>query len=120
MATPSASQYHGTIVVAIVAGVVIMAIAASLAMRGIGPFRGEALRWGSDPPDGVVVEVQVANEGTREGRAKCQLTARDGAGRIVRTRPTVSPAVPAGATITFYERLPGLATFPASVEATCS
>ena len=29
MATPSATQYHGTIVVAIVAGVIIMAIAAT-------------------------------------------------------------------------------------------
>jgi hypothetical protein len=120
MATPSATQYHGTIVVAIVAGVVIMAVAASLSIRGIGPFDGTAVSFVPDPPDAVVVTVSVTNQGTREGRAKCQLTARDLAGRIVRTRPTVSPAVPPGATITFEERLPGLTTAPASVEATCS
>lgn len=120
MATPSATQYHGTIVVAIVAGVVIMAVAASLAIRGIGPFDGRTVAFVADPPDGVVVTVSVTNEGSREGRAKCQLIARDLAGRIVRTRPTVSPAVPAGGTITFDERLPGLTTPPASVEATCS
>jgi hypothetical protein len=119
MATPSATQYHGTIVVAIVAGVVIMAIAASLSLRGIGPFRGQALRWQSDPPDGVVVEVQVTNEGTRAGRAKCQLIARDAAGNELRTRSSVSPQVPAGGTITFTDRIPGLATTPDSVGASC-
>jgi hypothetical protein len=119
MATPSATQYHGTIVVAIVAGVVIMAIAASLSLRGIGPFRGEAMRWGSDPPDGVVVEVQVTNEGTRAGRAKCQLTARDAAGNVLRTRSSISPQVPAGGTITFTDRIPGLPAAPDSVGVSC-
>jgi len=120
MATPSATQYHGTIVVAIVAGVVIMAIAASLAMRGVGPFTGAALSFRADPPDGVVVTVQVSNEGSKEGRAKCQLTARDASGQVLRIRSTVSPPIPGGGTITFEERLPGLTTPPASVEATCS
>ena len=91
MATPSATQYHGTIVVAIVAGVVIMAVAASLALRGIGPFQGEALGWSPDPPDGVVVQVQVANQGTQAGRAKCELSALDAAGRVLREVSSVSP-----------------------------
>jgi len=120
MATPSATQYHGTIVVAIVAGVVIMAIAASLSLRGIGPFTGAALSFRADPPDGVVVTVQVTNQGSREGRAKCQLTARDASAHVLRIRATVSPPVAGGGTITFEERLPGLATEPASVGASCS
>lgn len=120
MATPSATQYHGTIVVAIVAGVVIMAIAASLALRGIGPFRGEALRWGSDPPDAFVVELEVTNEGTREGRAKCQLTARDTSNLVLRIRSTISPPVPGGSTVTFTERIPGLARAPASIGVSCA
>jgi predicted nucleic acid-binding Zn ribbon protein len=119
MATPSATQYHGTIVVAIVAGVVIMAVAASLSLRGIGPFQGEVLHWQSDPPDGVVVQVQVTNEGTRAGRAKCQLAARDAAGNALRTRSSISPQVPAGGTITFTDRIPGLQSPPDSVGASC-
>lgn len=119
MATPSATQYHGTIVVAIVAGVAIMAIAASLTLRGIGPFRGEATGWSADPPDGVLVEVRVSNEGTKAGRAKCQLTARDAADGILRERSTVSPSVPAGRAITFEERIPGLPSLPASVLVAC-
>jgi hypothetical protein len=120
MATPSATQYHGTIVVAIVAGVVIMAIAASLSLRGVGPFRGVALRWHSDPPDAVVVEVQVTNQGTRAGRAKCQVTARDASNLVLRTRATVSPQVQGGGTVTFSERIPGLAQAPASVAVSCA
>ena len=120
MATPSATQYHGTIVVAIVAGVVLMAIAASWSLRGIGPFHGEAVRWGSDPPDAVVVEVEVTNQGTREGRAKCQLTARDGSNLVLRIRSTISPPVEGGDTVTFSERIPGLSREPASVGVSCA
>lgn len=120
MATPSATQYHGTIVVAIVAGVVIMAIAASLAIRGIGPFDGETVAFRADSADGVVVTVRVSNQGSRAGRAKCQLTARDAADQVLRIRATVSPPVPAGGTITFEERIPGLAAQPASVGASCT
>ena len=119
MATPSATQYHGTIVVAIVAGVVIMAIAASLAVRGIGPFHGEALRWGSDPPDGVLVQLQVSNGGTSPGRARCRLTARDAQERVLRTRTSLSPQVPAGGEITYQERIPGLPRAPTSVAVSC-
>lgn len=120
MATPSATQYHGTIVVAIVAGVALMAIAASLALRGVGPFDGTTVAFRADPPDGVVVTVRVINQGSRAGRAKCQLTARDAADRVQRLRATVSPPVPAGGTVTFEERIPGLTALPASVGASCS
>ena len=119
MATPSATQYHGTIVVAIVLGVAIMAIAASLSLRGIGPFRGEVVSWSADPPDGVVVEVRITNDGSRAGRAKCQLTARDAAGGALRVRSTVSPQVPGGAAITFEDRIPGMTSQPASVGVSC-
>ncbi|MGZ6256361.1 MAG: hypothetical protein ACXWMB_05035 [Candidatus Limnocylindria bacterium] len=120
MATPSATQYHGTIVVAIVAGVVIMAIAASLSLRGIGPFRGETLGWSGDPTGVVVVQVQVTNQGTRAGRAKCKLTARDGADLVLRISSTVSPQVQGGGTVTFTERIPGLPEEPASVGVSCT
>ena len=119
MATPSATQYHGTIVVAIVAGVVIMAIAASLALRGIGPFSAQALEWTVDPPDGVIVQVQVANEGTKPGRAKCELSALDPSDRVLRDWSALSPQVPGGGTITFEERIPGVPAPPASITVSC-
>jgi predicted nucleic acid-binding Zn ribbon protein len=120
MATPSATQYHGTIVVAIVAGVVIMAVAASLSLLGIGPFRGEAIGWSSDPPDAVVVELRVTNEGASPGRAKCQVTARDASNLVLRIRSTVSPQVQGGGTVTFSDRIPGLRGAPASIAVSCA
>ena len=119
MATPSATQYHGTIVVAIVAGVVIMAVAASLALRGIGPFQGEALGWSRDPPDGIMVEVRVANQGTRTGRAKCQLSALDASGRVLREVSSISPSVAGGGSVTFDERMPGVPSPPVGIAVTC-
>jgi predicted nucleic acid-binding Zn ribbon protein len=120
MATPSATQYHGTIVVAIVTGVVIMAIAASLSLRGIGPFQGSALGMRADPPDGVLVTIRLANEGTKAGRATCLLVARDSAGNSVANHSVVSPQVPGGGAITFDERIPGLPVAPAEVGVSCS
>ena len=119
MATPSATQVHGTIVVAIVAGVVLMAFAASFAVRGIGPFRGEVVGWAADAPDGTLVQLHVTNQGTREGRAKCQLTARDAANQVLRVRDSISPAVHGGGAVTYDERIPGLPVQPASVTMTC-
>lgn len=119
MATPSATQYHGTIVVAIVAGVVLMAVAASFALRGIGPFKGEALRWSADAPDGVIAQVHVVNQGTRAGRAKCDLSALDAAGDVLREVSSVSPSVPGGGSITFAARLPGLSSPPVAIAVAC-
>lgn len=119
MATPSATQYHGTIVVAIVLGVVIMAVAASLAVRGIGPFQGEALGWRPDPPDGLTVQLQVANQGTRAGRAKCELSALDASGRVLRQASSISPSVSGGGSITFEERMPGVPEPPTSITVAC-
>jgi hypothetical protein len=120
MATPSATQYHGTIVVAIVAGVVLMALAASWSLRGIGPFHGQALRWQTDQPDAVVVEVEVTNQGTREGRAKCRLTARDGSDLVLAIQSILSPPISGGDAVTFSERIPGLSRAPASVAVSCA
>jgi predicted nucleic acid-binding Zn ribbon protein len=120
MATPSATQYHGTIVVAIVTGVVIMAIAASLSLRGIGPFRADAVGTHASPPDGVLVTVRLSNEGTKAGRANCLLVALDGAGGRLASHSVVSPQVGAGAAITFDERIPGLPGPPAQVTVSCS
>ena len=61
----------------------------------------------SDPPDGVVATLQVTNEGSKAGRAKCQLTARDAGGATLRVRDIVSAQVGAGASIRFDERIPG-------------
>lgn len=120
MATPSATQYHGTIVVAIVAGVAMMAFWASVSLRGIGPFGGEVVSFRSDPPDGVVATLQITNTGSKAGRAKCQMTARDASGATLRVRDIVSAQVAGRASIRFEERIPGLPAQPAAVVILCT
>jgi uncharacterized OB-fold protein len=119
MATPSASQYHGTIVVAIIAGVVLLAVFASLATRGIGPFSAEALSFHPGTQGTVVATVSVSNEGTRAGRAKCRLEARDAGGRELGAVTAVSPQVGGGQTVTFDQSIPGVGGNSATVAVSC-
>jgi hypothetical protein len=119
MATPSASQYHGTVVAAIIVAVVGLAIAASLSLRGVGPYAAEVREVASADP-GYAITFAVTNEGTRPGRAKCQLRALDEAGQRLRTANTVTARIDGGATAEVTEQIPGLEREPASVTVTCS
>ncbi|HEX9635072.1 MAG TPA: hypothetical protein VGB34_06250 [Candidatus Limnocylindria bacterium] len=120
MATPSASQYHGTIVLAIIAGVAGLAIWGSLAMRGVGPYAASVQAIVPDAPDGAIISFVVHNEGTSRGFAKCQLQAQDASGRVLRSRSVIAGPLEGGASGTFSERIPGLPAPPASVRITCS
>ena len=119
MATPSASQYHGTIAVAIIAGVVLLAVAASLAMRGIGPYTAHAVSFHEQSTGTVMASVAVTNEGSRAGRAKCQVVALDSAGDRLAVASAVTPEVGAGATVTFPQAIPGVAGQTDSVSVAC-
>lgn len=120
MATPSASQYHGTMVVAIIAGVVALAIWASLAMRGVGPYEARVTDVQPAPPGAVAVTVEVANLGTARGYGKCQLRALDAAGSVLRVAPLSAGPLEGGAQGTFTGRISGLAELPEEVVVTCS
>ena len=119
MSTPSASQYHGTVAAAIVLAVVGLAVAASLSMRGMGPYAGEVP--GVEPADpGYTITFTVRNEGTSAGRAKCQLVALDEGGARIRAVATVTDRIEGGATVEQTETIPGLAEEPARVTISCT
>ena len=119
MATPSASQYHGTVVAAIIVAVVGLAIWASLSLRGVGPYTAEVREVA--PADlGYAITIAVTNEGTRPGRAKCQLEALGAAGQRLRTANTITARIDGGATAEVTHRIPGLDEEPTSVTASCS
>jgi hypothetical protein len=119
MATPSATQYHGTVVVAIVLAVAGLAVAASLSLRGVGPYEAN-LREVAAADIGYAITYAVTNEGTRPGRAKCQLVALDADGRELRTRGTVTSQISGGSTVELTETIPGLEVEPATVTVSCS
>jgi hypothetical protein len=120
MATPSATQYHGTVAAAIIAAVVALAFAAGFSLRGIGPWSADVLEVDAAGAEGVTVTVGVTNEGTRAGSAKCQIQAFDAAGSRIRAVSFTSQRIEGGAQVTAQERLPGLEQEPARVTVACS
>ncbi|HEY8177050.1 MAG TPA: DUF4307 domain-containing protein [Candidatus Limnocylindria bacterium] len=120
MATPSASQYHGTVAVAIIAGVVGLAIWASLAMRGVGPYQAEVVSVAGGAPNVAVVTFTVTNQGTSRGSATCRLEARDANGFPIRATSVTTGQIDGGLTDTFTDQIDGLPQLPASVVATCN
>jgi hypothetical protein len=120
MATPSASQYHGTMVVAIIAGVVALAIWASLAMRGVGPYQATVVGFEPAPPSAIEVSVEVTNLGTARGYGKCQLRALDAGGGVLRVQPLSAGPLEGGGTGTFSQRISGLTELPDEVAVSCT
>ena len=119
MSAPSASQYHGTVAVAIILAVVALAAAASLSLRGVGPYA--AVVRGVEVADpGYAISYAVTNEGTRPGRAKCQLVALAASGERLRTRATLTGQIQGGATAELTETIPGLEERPAEVQVACT
>jgi hypothetical protein len=119
MTAPSASQYHGTVAAAIVLAVIGLAVAASLSLRGVGPYAAEVR--GVAPADpGYAITYVVTNEGTRPGRAKCLLIALGDSGERLRTRSTLTTRIDGGATAQMTETIAGLVDEPAEVTVSCS
>ena len=120
MATPSASQYHGTVVVAIVAAVAALALAASLSLRGVGPYSAEVDAVTDAQPIGFEVTYTVTNEGTSAGRAKCLLVATGPDGQRLRAVNAITESIEGGASATQSRTIPGLDDTPAGVDVDCS
>ncbi len=119
MVAPSASQYHGTVAVAIVLAVAALAFAASLSFRGVGPYAAQVNEVHAADP-GWSITFAVTNEGTRAGRAKCQLVALGDAGERLRTRSAITLPIEGGATTEQTETIPGLQVEPIEVTVSCS
>ena len=120
MTAPSASQYHGTVAVAIVLAVIGLAVAASLSMRGVGPYAAEVHGLAPAAPTGYAITYAVTNEGTQAGRAKCRLVALGASGEQLRTRSTITARIEGGQTAEETETIPGLTEEPAQVTVSCS
>ena len=120
MSAPSASQYHGTVAAAIVLAVIGLAVAASLSMRGIGPYVAEVRGVAPADSAGYAITYAVRNEGTQPGRAKCQLVALGNSGERLRVRSTITEPIGGGQTAEETETIPGLAEEPAEVTVSCS
>jgi hypothetical protein len=102
----ASSQVHGTVFLAIGLAVGALAIAAHLAVAGIGPFVADvtAMRAGTTATS-VVATLAVTNQGTAAGSATCRLT--DPADRGANHQEVVyTPRIGPGATVSFEHETP--------------
>jgi hypothetical protein len=119
MTSPAATQMHGTVAVAVIGSVAAMGIVAGLLLGGVGPFTAEVLDVGPVAEASVIVTVEVTNEGTKAGRARCELTAVNAEGSPLARTVALSPEVPAADSVPFDAQIPGLTTDPDRVVARC-
>lgn len=101
----ASSQVHGTVFVAVVFGIIVLALAARFAVAGIGPFRA-VIAGMTDDGQSLVVQLQVTNDGTAAGATTCRISdpALQGSGKPVFA---LSPRIAPNATVTFEQRLAG-------------
>jgi hypothetical protein len=99
LSQPATSQAHGTVFLAIVGAVVLLAVAGRLALSGVGPFHGEVSAV-TPSGGGLAVALTVHNAGSKEGSSTCRITESERGG----TGPAavlLTPHVAAGQSLTF-------------------
>lgn len=120
MVAPSASQYHGTVAVAIILAVAALAVWASLSLRGVGPYAASVEAVTDRRPMGYEVTFAVTNEGTNPGRAKCQVVALGAGGQQLRAKATITEQIAGGESVEASTTLPDLDAEPNEIRVTCS
>ena len=119
MVPPAATQMHGTVAVAIIGSVIGLGVVASLLVGGVGPFPADVVSVGPLTAGAVSVSLEVVNEGTRAGRARCELTAIESSGTPLGRVVAVSPEIAPGDRLPFDAEISGLTAVPDRVIARC-
>ena len=102
----ASSQVHGTVFVAVGIAVLALAVAARLAVSGIGPFDAAvtAMAPGSSATS-VVATLDVTNRGSAAGSATCRLT-NPGDRGAVHSEVVYTPRIGPGQTIRLAHETP--------------
>ena len=118
--TPSPVQGHATVMAGIMAAVILLFVGGWLFLRGVGPFHAEVLRTSELPGGaGVVVEVQVHNDGSKSGQARCRLTGTAPDGLLKATDVQLTPTIQAHRSVPFRLELLGVRS-SGDLQMTCS
>jgi hypothetical protein len=113
----AASQVHGTAFLAVVIGVVVLAVLARLSVSGLGPFPATVDAVVADAT-GLAVTMTVTNEGDGTGQTTCRVAPvadRSTAGGAFVLSPRLGP----GETRTFTSVVTGLGTDPIDLTVAC-
>jgi hypothetical protein len=97
---PAASQAHGTVVLGIIIGVVVLFLVARYSLQGVGPFHGVVAEVVADPP-GLAVTLTVTNQGTSAGSTTCRIYDPSIGGLGPEDTYADSPRIDGGRTVSF-------------------
>ena len=113
----AASQVHGTVIISVLVGFVILAILARLAVTGGGPYP-VSVDDVATSGTGLAVTLTVTNEGDGEGQTTCRL--QDAAQLAGGTSAfALSPRIPAHQTTTFTTVVQELGSVPVELVVEC-
>jgi hypothetical protein len=120
MVRPSPVQYHATVMMAVAAVLVGLALLALFNHRSVGPFRTSELHLRPQGRTAVTVTFRVTNNGSREARSTCRITAEDHAGVPVRSESVLTRPIPGGGAVSVRHTLTGLPIPAAHLKIDCT
>jgi len=114
---PASSQAHGTIFLAIVISVALLAVAGRLAVAGVGPFDATIARV-EPAATGLSITITVTNKGTSRGAPTCRVFDPDQVDSPLAY--LLSPQIDPGTTVSFSRQTSELGTQVVPLQAACS
>jgi hypothetical protein len=113
LAQPAPTQAHGTVLVAIIGAVAVLALLAGLARSSVGPFEATIDDAVAVPPT-IMLTISATNHGSSDSPTRCRVTDDEGRTAIVATE-----RIAAGATVTFTRVVTDLSADPTALHVTC-
>jgi hypothetical protein len=114
----SASQAHGTVIIAVLIGIVGLALLARMTIAGVGPFAASVANVAA-VETGLAVTLTVRNDGSSAGQTTCRITdpqdRNGGKGALM-----LSPQLDPGETRTFSQTVTEFGTTPRDLVVECS
>lgn len=113
----AAGQVHGSVLIAVVAAVIILAVLARWSISGIGPFPA-TVDGVETSGAGLAVTLTVTNEGASSGHTTCRLSRADDRGTGTAAFVT-SPRLDAQQTKTFRSMVTQFGSTPTDLQVEC-
>lgn len=98
-AVPASTQSHGTILLGIVAGFVVLALLLRLSISGVGPFTVELVDT-KGIGNTLELTLRITNEGDRTGRANCRVPLADAADVVQAPKTVLTQRIAPDETVT--------------------